>query len=281
MLVIGEPVSAESTACLFENSPRLVDMWDMLTFAASEFVGLLQQLSNITTLRMLEQSGARPCQEDDFEVWRIQLQKIFSQCCHLELSVSALHCEELLNTFQLRLPSVQELTALSDGVERELKTKLFFYVPSSSVHFYQQPKRGWEEIIERFKDCQDDVEEMNRCVAFQRYDAAVFHALLVVEHGLIDLGKKIGVTDPKTGWDATYKRIDQLLKDRSSLPVGVPFSFVEQAKARLDSMKLAWRNKVNHAAGRLVIEKSGFRQDSAEEMVVACRSFMRYLADGI
>jgi hypothetical protein len=46
-------------------------------------------------------------------------------------------------------------------------------------------------------------------------------------------------------------------------------------------MKLAWCNKVNHAAGRLMIEKTGFTDVSAEEVIIACRSLMRHLAEGL
>lgn len=110
----------------------------------------------------------------------------------------------------------------------------------------------------------------------------MFHSLLVVEHGLIALGNHIGVSDPKPGWDATYRELDRLIRNRSALTgQHLNFNFLEQTKARLDSMKLAWRNKVNHAAGRLVIEKTGFSDVSAEEVIIACRSFMRHLAEGL
>jgi hypothetical protein len=122
---------------------------------------------------------------------------------------------------------------------------------------------------------------MNKCFALSRYTAAVFHSLLVAEHGVVKLGIHLGVTDPKPGWDATDKRLNWLLNNRASVPADLDFNFLEQTKARLDSMKLAWRNKVNHAAGRLMIEKSGFTDFAAEEVIIACRSFMRHLAAGL
>jgi hypothetical protein len=171
--------------------------------------------------------------------------------------------------------------SLLKTIERELATRVFVSIPYERRKRFSQPVHGWEAIIESFPSAQEDIQEMNKCYALSRYTAAVFHSLLVVEHGLIKLGHQIGVDDPKPGWDATYKRLGWLLSNRSSIPAELDSNFLEQTKARLDSMKLAWRNKVNHAAGKLLVEKTGFTDVSAEEVVVACRSFMRHLAEGL
>jgi hypothetical protein len=144
-----------------------------------------------------------------------------------------------------------------------------------------RPLAGWESVIKKFPDVQDDVEEMNKCYALSRYAASVFHSLLVVEYGLIDFGKYLDVRDPKVGWDATYNKLKTLLNNRASVPAGMSFTFLEQSSARIESMKQAWRNKVNHAAGKLSVEKSGINDAIAEEIIMATRSFMRQLADGL
>jgi len=173
----------------------------------------------------------------------------------------------------------QTMMMLSVTIEGELRTRLFFSLSAKEQDRFEQPLKDWESIIAKFPDATDDIGEMNRCVAMTRYTAAVFHSLLVVEHGLVALGTYIGVTDPKLGWDATYKRLCVLVNDRKAIPAVITFNFVEQVKTRLDGMKMAWRNKVNHAAGRLLIEKTGFSDVYAEEVIVACRSFMRFLAE--
>lgn len=162
-----------------------------------------------------------------------------------------------------------------------MEDHVYLCMETREATLYRQPFENWMEIIGRFPDCVDDVESMSLCFALQQYTAAVFHSLLAVEHGLIALGPYIKVSDPKVGFDATYKKLGELVGDRSKITPPITFEFVEQTKARLDSMKLAWRNKVNHAAGRLVIEKSGFNARSSEEVIIACRSFMRYMAEGL
>jgi hypothetical protein len=79
-------------------------------------------------------------------------------------------------------------------LECELKRKVGFILPRSSQKLYENPRENWEAIIDVFPEIADDVEEMNRCRAFGRDAASVFHVLLVVEYGLIDLGKFLRVS---------------------------------------------------------------------------------------
>jgi hypothetical protein len=166
----------------------------------------------------------------------------------------------------------------------EAGTKLFFQVPSAKMAYYDSPRQGWEKVIERFPDAIGDVEEMSKCFALSRYAGAVFHSLLVVEHGLIALGHEIGVSDPKPGWDATCREMKRLIdaghsKYPATLRVG--FNSLEQIHQSAQTMKLAWRNKVSHAANQLVVLQSDFTPDICEEIMLATRSFMRRLASDL
>jgi hypothetical protein len=175
----------------------------------------------------------------------------------------------------------QYLHDLRSRMTDEIGTKLVLQVPSNKMPYYDSPRVGWEKVIERFPDAVTDVEEMSRCFALSRYGATVFHSLLVVEHGLLELGRALRVSDPKPGWDATCKELKRLIDGGhsnypSSLPVG--FSVLEQVNQCIQSMKSAWRNKVSHAANYLVVIQSDFTPDITEEIVLATRSFMRRLA---
>ena len=212
--------------------------------------------------------------EHDLHIMRAYFEKI-------DLFMCVQHVDDLLERTGKTGIKSHHIASLQDTLERELKLRVFLSVDAKLQHYFNEPLNAWEGIIEIFPDAQEDIEEMNKCFALSRYTAAVFHSLLVVEHGLIRLGHYIGVTDPKPGWDGTCRELERLLKNRAMVPVRLQYSFLEQTKARLDSMKLAWRNKVNHAAGRLMIEKTGFSDVSAEEVIIACRSFMRHLAEGL
>jgi hypothetical protein len=166
-------------------------------------------------------------------------------------------------------------------LENELKRRVCFILPRESQVLYETPAKKWQKTLAAFPEAKDDIEEMSRCLAFGRHAAAVFHALLVVEHGIIDLGKFIDVADPKTGWDATYKKLKELLKLGHN---GIPdkfkpyFAFLEAINASLESMKVAWRNKISHADKRLTVLTSDFSERVTEEIIIASRSFMRLLA---
>jgi hypothetical protein len=44
------------------------------------------------------------------------------------------------------------------------------------------------------------------------------------------------------------------------------------------ALKNAWRNKISHVHGRLVLMTADFSPDVAEEITIATRGFMRRLA---
>ncbi len=123
---------------------------------------------------------------------------------------------------------------------------------------------------------------MNKCVSLCRYPAAVFHSLLVVEHGLVALGRAIGATDPKQGWDASCRRLEEVVKaGRAANQTGLSYDFLEQLNTCVQVMKLAWRNKVNHATGKPLVLSGGFAPDVADEIMSATKGFMRRLAEGL
>ncbi len=265
----------------FEKASRrqeVCSLLELLRFYAHRFVLATTYLHDVSN--DLDSNRKDPGRADNEPVCVLQYLK--QLCDEVELSNCSLQIQELLALAETGTEITSSaLLGASENVQRELRLKVFLSLQKSRGEWFSKPLEGWEKVLAEFPNAQTDIEEMNKCFALSRYSAAVFHSLLVVEHGLISLGKKIGVADPRTGWDATYNRLGALLKDRKGVPENIDFGLMEQVKSRLDSMKLAWRNKVNHAAGRLAIEKTGFTEVSAEEVIVACRSFMRFMAEEI
>ena len=56
------------------------------------------------------------------------------------------------------------------------------------------------------------------------------------------------------------------------------FPFIEQMQGTVTALRNAWRNKISHAHGKLVLMTSEFAPDVAEEIIMATRAFMRRLA---
>lgn len=162
----------------------------------------------------------------------------------------------------------------------QLKKRTFMSLSLSEAAAFNEPLRGWEEVIERLPEARGDVEEARKCQALGRYAAAVFHSLQVVEVGMIALGEEIGVTDHQTGWGATRNKLTAILKtkheDRSDFEKK-HFKFLEQVQATIEALNSAWRNKVSHAEGKFSLLTADFTPDVTEEILTATRSFMRRL----
>ena len=92
--------------------------------------------------------------------------------------------------------------------------------------------------------------------ALEIYPAAVFHSIQIVEAGLIELGKFISVEDPKSGWTAVANKLKKIVsskhEDRTKFE-RQNFEFIEQVKGTVEALKNAWRNKISHAEGKLLL----------------------------
>lgn len=174
-----------------------------------------------------------------------------------------------------------KLEVLSDRIVDELQFVRFLHIPPKRADFYDSPRAGWDEVIGRFGDCASDVEEMRKCFALARYPASVFHSVQVIEVGLIALGNTIGVTDPLSGWTAVTSQLLRIIKTEHSKRTAFQqrhAAFLEQVHACVEALKNAWRNKISHAQVRLVLVRTDFAEETAEEIISASRSLMRRLA---
>jgi len=167
----------------------------------------------------------------------------------------------------------------------ELSYRFFLSLTPAEAKRYEQWREDWETVLQRFPDATRDVEEMSKCFALGRFTASMFHALHIAEWGAIELGEFIGVSDPKKGWGPTERKMRELIKgSHSLLPASLSgrFEFLEQMHREIDSMVLAWRHKVDHAANHLaILPNTDFTPDVAEHIIGAVRIFMIRLMEGM
>jgi hypothetical protein len=137
-------------------------------------------------------------------------------------------------------------------------------------------------VVDRFSAATSDIEEASICFSLERYAASVFHSVQIAEIGLIALGSFLGVKDPKSGWTATSKELERIVKksypdltDFEKLHIG----FLKQIHATVTALQDAWRNKISHTQGRLAVMTADFSPRIAEEILFATRGFMRRLAE--
>ena len=267
---------------------------ELLRFYAETFVRLAKHLQELETClyideterRSEEEHGSAPACTTDWEGYVIPtLNRAQRDIDTINLVVTSLHNSELLKAAAHQTLTAADVKSLHQNMDRELSTHFFIGIPQDRKAAYCEPFKGWEEILRRFEGITRDVEEMSKCFSLSRYTAAMFHAMQIAERGAIELGDCIGVTDPKKGWGATEQKLTQLIKGgHKQLPSELEgkFEFLEQMHREINSMTLAWRNKIDHAANRLaIVPNTDFTPDIAEHIAGSVRVFFLRLAEGM
>jgi hypothetical protein len=209
-------------------------------------------------------------------------------CVELELVASVATIKKMRR--QLAQPNCTwgEYGALAEELYHrlfdEMRGRFFWSLSIRETEYYIRPWNGWEKIISRFPDTLEKVEEASKCFALSRYAAAVFHSLQVIEVGLIELGTFMDVKDPLSGWTAVSNRLNSIMGKKYNERTDFErqnFEFLEQVQGTVEALKNAWRNKISHAQGKLVLMTTDFTPEIAEEIIFATRAFMRRLAEGL
>lgn len=267
-----------------ENPYRLVSLWDMLPFLAYDFC----RASGIVAQFYAQiNSGILPT-STSLGLVASELGMLERACEPLGLTNTLAQLRRLKPIFTTNEPQTvvwdrfaRDVMEVHTRLIDELQARMLFCLNSEKTHYYRTPLTGWERVIGRFPETQMDVEEAARCFALERYAACVFHCVQLVEGGLIALGLFMSVKDPKSGWTATSNELDRIVKKKFSELT--PFetqhlTFFKQMHATVTALQDAWRNKISHTQGRLVVMTSDFPPFVAEEILIASRGFMRRLA---
>lgn len=285
--VIGR---AALSACLrplwSENPYRLVSLWDMFTFDAGRLARAMQFLAE--TSRLLESSDFKGHFRDltRQDLYITNLRDIIAYCDEIPFPMTKIPLERVLRLTEDPQFTTEAMASLLGEATRRLRDEAGIYmllrVSIERVRFYQEPRAGWDEVIARFPDTASDIEEASICFALERYAACVFHCVQAIEIGLIVLGTFIGVSDPKSGWTAVTGKLSTLVT-KTKYPDLDPlyqthFAFLEQMHGAVGALNTAWRNKISHAQGRLIVMTADFSPRVAEEIMIASRGFMRRLA---
>jgi hypothetical protein len=259
--------------------PAGVCLLELLRFYAEVYIRITKELFDLKVCAQIEEAdgGLTPELKSGIE-GHLEITK---RCCEkIGLQVSAIHADELLLALKIGTLSSRDIEPLHKNIERELSCRFYVGISEDRKAAFCESLKGWEDITKKFSAATEDIEEMNKCYALCRYPAAVFHSLLVLEHGLVALGRLVGTTDPKEGWDASCKKLADIVKaGRTANTTGLNFEVLEQLNTCIQVIKLAWRNKVNHAVGKPIVMHGGFAPYVAEEIISATRGFMRRLAE--
>jgi hypothetical protein len=190
------------------------------------------------------------------------------------------------------------IAQLRTRIQEDLQDRVFFSIVETSTieRFFKPdpatdgthliPKRADEifdaVIVERFGDCIDDLIEASKCYVAAVYTASIFHLMRVVEHGLKEVAKIAGITDPKPSWGSVLSKVDLYCfrtKYEELPPAVQPHqALLRDLSAEMHSIQYAWRNRVSHVEDKLIPTKP-IDHDIATEIMTTVQAFMRSLAD--
>jgi hypothetical protein len=219
---------------------------------------------------------------------RPEIQNLLERCEEAGLGVSAIAVNRLFRLLDAPIGSEDlVVTSLEEGLSRvaqsiadECSLRTYFSLDSIEAEKYANPLRDWESVVARFGKVTSNVIESAKCMALERYGAAVFHILLVAEYGVIEISNKLGVSGDKPGW-ASLKRLQDLIRD----PYPKRSALAQEHSALLENVvplaivvKDSWRHKLTHVDNQIVWMDTDFSPQVAEEIIAATRGFMRKLA---
>jgi hypothetical protein len=283
---VSEPIQTALPVCLWKENPhRLVSLWNIMKPFYPALFTTMCGTGEIPNVDITISSAALAADTKELGLTMSRFQR--EHCVELGLTASVATLDKLQRLFSAPPDStygqIQELgKELRGRLHDELFGTLFLSLTYSESEYYSKPFGGWTETIKRFPTTITDVEEMSKCFALARYPGAVFHSVQAIECGLIEFGKFLGVTDPKSGWTAVTNKL-AIVVTKTKYPDLDPiyqkhFAFIEQMHGTVGALNNAWRNKISHAQGRLVLMTSEFSPEVTEEIMIASRSFMRRLA---
>jgi hypothetical protein len=162
----------------------------------------------------------------------------------------------------------------------ELASHVFFFVPSTRRVLYDDPAKWYgEPVTARFPEAARDFRDACQCFALSQWTATVFHAMRVLEHGLHDLARRLGVVFASgvelENWKNIIDQIEKKIREKEDLPKGQQKSedlqFYSEAASQFRYFKNAWRNHVSHS-------RTDYDEQGATDVLNHVKYFMGALA---
>jgi hypothetical protein len=268
-------ISSTPPARPWETHPyQLITWWDMEKFSAAEFYDFGSRLGS-----------ARQNNQGSFETiiskekWKQTegyktLKKVKERCETIGLRLSALCVKEFLKSVKGDLSSKRLLQAIvetENSIRREMSTVHFFYMPNEQSDFYDQYELFGVKVNAKFPKIQFDMVEAGNCFAMGRGTACVFHLMRIMEVGVQEFGRKLGVSlVHEKNWQNILDETNKAIRALSTKAAGTVE--MSQASANLYSVKLAWRNEVMHPNDKYTLEE-------AKNLIGQVSLFMKQLAE--
>jgi hypothetical protein len=242
---------------------------ELLAKLASE-MGMLEMM--VETQQSLGRDGALKSHPTlaSFEY----IEKLCHEC---ELEFSADSAERMVNLLKesakesdviggLKLTEIiDEAKCLRERLHDEMKRITYFAIEPNKQSLLTGSNLFDTEIISvtsAFRSVAFDIEEAGKCLAFERWTAAVFHLSRVAENATVAICKRIDYKSDKPGFGEALKYLDSELdkarKDRKSInPLFKgDIEFLSTVSAQMHAVNEAWRQRVSHLDKKYIEEEA-------------------------
>jgi len=204
------------------------------------------------------------------------------ECISLELTASRSTVKKILDVLKQPNPTHSMLRPLQIELQGRLfdetGSKLFVALNMREADFYNNPFKGWEEVLARFPHIFCDVEEASKCLALSRPTACVFHMMRCMEIVLRAVARCLGIPDPtkpaERNWGAILRELKRAIDGKNASASWTKRDdgqFFEDAYVSIDAVRNAWRNTTMH------IERT-YTEADAEDVWRAVKALMKKLA---
>jgi hypothetical protein len=280
-----------------QNPYRLVNWWDMQQFSARGFFwigGLLESL--FTDCLMKPGVGdipfdvgilRAPLDAETKEKSLRSLRMISEQADSIGMPITSETAAEVRSKLEVEDDYnydtlLNDVRALRKLIEKEMKGKLFLYIPPERAKFWPKvndPNPFGKEVADKFPSASFDIGNGGVCLATTMFTASVFHMMRVMEIGLASLGKVFGVSLAYTNWEPALREIESKIANMRNDPAwrSLPDmkeqqEYYSQASSYFRTVKDAWRNYTMHARAK-------YTEDEAEQIFNGVKAFMQTLAE--
>jgi hypothetical protein len=173
------------------------------------------------------------------------------------------------------------LRDLLPEIQHEMSRNMYFLVPENRKGLYQEDDTALfgEAVAAAIPDSTPEIAEAGRCIALDRWTAAVFHLMRAAEVALHkwagDLGVTLKIPAEQANMQDILNAADKKLKEIEQQPKSsqrdADLEYFGDTSAQFRAIKDAWRNHVAHS-------KRTYDERETTAILNHVRSFFQRLA---
>jgi hypothetical protein len=113
----------------------------------------------------------------------------------------------------------EQFAHLHEEINWEMEEQSFMFMPRERAELYNKPEIFGLEVNNKFSQLQFDIVESGNCYAAGRSTACVFHLMRIMEAGVQEFGKKLGVSlVNEKNWQNILDEINKPLRPYPKAP---------------------------------------------------------------